>query len=287
MNLQKKKILFFSTCHGSIIRQIMFNNPAFVEKYESFYIANFAFRMKSATPADMNAYAKNLYENIKTSDIIIYQKVNKNHGKWSTDELFKNIKPGCRLILLPNFYNTAFFPLCKLGDYYGSKLFGEETIRDCLSKNKTLDGIILEYKENKLDWHFQERFDDNILRYKNDEEKSDVKIVDFILKYYKDYRLFADELHPSSVLCTYIANQLFDLLQIDGIRFNPFDYKDIDLYFHAYSTPAKLFYDFKWMPNKINDDHYIEIITELYNKWHQNPLSVIDTEIKEKTSYTF
>lgn len=266
-----KNILLYGLCHTDFVNQIMKKNPLYLAKYNNKYLINYTFRLNPQAAPDET------HKQIMVADIIIYQKVNIKYGIWSTNELFKHAKPECQFICIPNIFNTALFPLCKLGNYLGNKVFGLETIKECLTKGDALDEIINKYNENKLDWHYQERFNDNIERALIEEKNADVKYIDFFLKNYKDYQLFKDALHASQPMYIFIANQVLNILDISGPYMDPFEPSQIiDNYFfgHYYSTSADLFYNFKWQTVDANKNsgnaNYIDQIKKLYNELSDN-----------------
>src|SRR6185437_15680441 len=181
----------------------------------------------------------------------------------------KNKSSTCRLIKIPNIYNNAFFPLCKLGEYLGSKLFGEESILQLINQGFNYDQIVTKYNNNEINWKFKERFETLIQRARDDEASSDVKYIDYVIENYHDYPLFNDSIHPTKVLIVYLANQIMDLLRVTGPKENPLDYNIFFEYDNTlnYSTPGTLFYHFNWMKDiKHNDSIYINLIKKICDR---------------------
>lgn len=272
-NMTKIKLLVYSLCQGHQIIDHLKTYPNFEEIYESKCLPNYSFRFYGGD----YGYA---IESIKQADIIIYQPVGIKNGPWSTDELLKNKKPECRLIKIPNIYNNAFFPLCKLGEYMGSKLFGEESIIQLIAQGLNYNQIVVKYNTNQIDWKFKERFEALIQRARDEEASSDIKYVDYIIDNHHDLPLFTDSIHPTKVVIVYLANQVMDLLQVQGLKQDP------KLFAEQFdsanqNTPGTLFYNFKWMANfKHNDSLYINLIKDICN-------GSIDQLKPPSTEYTF
>lgn len=280
--MSKVKILFYGTCHLHKINELMKENSLYTEKYDDVYIPNFHFRIYD------DDYKKDLFgkiiSEINQAQIIVYQPVSEKHGQWSTEFLLKCAKETCRLIRFPNVYNTAFFPLCTLGDYLGTKVFGEETVVDLIKDNYSLDKIIELYKTNQLNWNFENRFKYNISLWQKEESKSEIRYCDFILANYKKYQLFEHALYPTMILYVYLCNQLLDILGVAGIREVPFQYEG-KTYQQLISTPSYLFYKFEYISdtNLLGDNFYIDYISSIYEKYKNTNID----DLNGKAEYDF
>ena len=79
------------------------------------------------------------------------------------------------------------------------------------------------YRENKINFNYQKRWDytNNILQEK--EKNCDVKIVDFIKNNFSKQRLFLLENHPTSIIFINVVNQILKKLEIP-VKINPINY---------------------------------------------------------------
>lgn len=283
---RKQNIFIYSTCHGEYIRQILTLNDVFNSSYNVKFFPNYFFRLPEVNEIEISENVKN--EIIK-ADIIIYQNVSNKYKNWSTDELFKLSKPECKFIRFPYFYNTAFFPLCTLGDYMGSKIFGIETIIENIKNNKSLDEIKVDYMNNKLNWYYRERFNYNIQRGIIEEKLCDVKYIDFFLQHYEEHRLFLYALYPTEIIYIYASDQIMDLLHIGGKRFDPINDKNLINLNQQYtiSTSAAIFFKFKWYNASMcgGDALYLNWIEEYYNKITSKKFS--ENDLINGSSYSF
>ena len=163
------------------------------------------------------------YNLLKDIDIFIYQPINLTYKEYSSDELIKYLNNNCLKIGIPFIYIDSFFPLIKksihgidggniLNDY---KIINEEVILN-LKKNFNNEQIIELYNKNKIYFNYEERFNENILRMREKEKNTDIKIVDFILDNYKNNKIMYMHHHPSKLIFDEIAKHVFKILKIDN-----------------------------------------------------------------------
>ncbi len=272
MNSNQKRFVFlYGLCHLFAIYELMIANSQFVNLYEIKHTNNFIFYQHN--DEKLHDFRHQILADVGKADIIIYQPIANKYGKWATEVILKSASSHCRIFRVPNLYNTAFFPLCRLSPYTDYKLFGDTTIIREIESGQTLEQTLGKYRRNELDWGFKVRMQDYIDRSRQEEEISDVKYIDFILEHYKDHQFFCDSLHPMPILIKHIYNQLIVKLGILGPLLDPLNpsiTKDLQS-----SSPAQDYFKFKWMlSSQSGDTVMIGMINKLYNST-QSPRTIL------------
>ncbi len=216
----KKSVLIIGNCHTGIIKQMLEYNVEFNKQYA---ICNML-------PICMiKETEKKMYKTLlPLVDLVIHQDIRDDN---SIDYIFgetyvkKKIKLSCCYIKMINTYGMGKIYYPYFSNYNDrNKVWngGEYGLFPC--KDLFLDKLINKgyaYQEikNIIDEcnyapEMQQMVDDIFLKYSIREKKCDVKIVDYIKKYYKQKLLFFDIAHPSNdVLCN-IVEQILSLLNI-------------------------------------------------------------------------
>ena len=210
------------------------------------------------------------YNIICSADIFIYQHLDDKHGKISTNNILKILKPECKTISFPYIYNNSFYPVkgpLVIKDSYRSKpcsvIFdNSEIITDLIDKKYNLNEILNLYLENKINFNYQKRWDytNNILQEK--EENCDVKIVDFIKQNFSKQRLFLLENHPTSIIFINVVNQMLEKIKIPKIK--PINYSLDDANLGGlipFDNSSNNFFNYEFDIESKNYQYYKQIIT--------------------------
>jgi hypothetical protein len=211
----------------------------------------------------------------KNCDIFIYQPIDDRYGIYSTNNILKYFKNDCILVSVPFIYMDSLFPLVKKLSVHGIDGGIQENENNILNNNVILnykkiynnEEIINLYKNNKIDFDFQNRFDENIKRMKEKEEKCNIKIVDFILDNYKKNYLFTMHHHPTKIVFDNISKQIYKLLNINNnITENKWNGILSDEYF-PYSRYSINYYKFSYITEEDieADNYYLELIKNIIN----------------------
>lgn len=267
------RIFVYALCHGEQLIKLCRLSPHFAAHFPDIqYRPNYLFRMQDAFARA--ATLPTIQAEFAQADLIVYQKVGDNHGDWSTTNLLQHARPGVTQILLPNFYNTAFFPLCKLGDYLGSKVFGAtealaalQAIEQASPGVDGLPALLQAFHADTIDWQYAQRFTDQLARMRADEAATRFRYVDFFLQHYQTHCLFMDALHPTTVFLAHIANQLLEMFGSPACL-DPFTTVHAELYDRpvaAYlATSARRHFQLQWGSDPApGDAMYVEWLQRL------------------------
>lgn len=231
-------------------------------------------------------------QNIKNADVFIFQFLS-THNTLSTDldfepNIFKYVKPTCKLFGFPPIVQTAFWPL--ISDLEITD--GHEIIHE-LKRSKTLDSIIKMYKNNKIDFKLQERFD----KYENDMKSLEHKysiyqqipinvitVSKFIRDNYQTSRLFLSPNKPSSYIFLHIANEILQMCNFKITISNIFNYrpkwgKSTEIYQDSNYTKTDL--DLKYI-TQTHETTFIKLIPPIYNAITPHSLGCVITVYKDK-----
>jgi hypothetical protein len=244
----EKKLVFFTNCQGKFIYDNYLSTISFFENYETIFIRNYDI---STTDFDI----------ISKADIFIFQPVNNYTVDLGDDKnyLIPKLKKTCIKISFPCLY-TDIFPL-----YYEVGIVGGEIIEKYKTLGFSLDKILEFFDKGKLNFNMQSRFEKSMAYLINREKICNIKVSDFILKNYKDYKLFDTQNHPNGILASYVAKNICHILNInfmDLCIFNEAD-KCVSVKYpdSIYSKKELLF---NYVIND-NSEYYKKMIIEVYN----------------------
>ena len=144
-------------------------------------------------------------------------------------------------------------------------------ITDLIDNKYTLNEILELYKQNKINFNYQKRWDytNNILQEK--EENCDIKIVDFIKQNFSKQRLFLLENHPTSIIFINIVNQILEKLKIPKINSNNYNLNDANLPggMIPFDESSNIFFNYEFNIEPNNVQYYKQIITNIYNFYNK------------------
>ncbi len=224
------KILIFSNCQGGVMKDF------FPKTFEVVQYHNFNYIFDS----HLNSVIE---EHLRSCDYFIYQPLSSVYPVYNTDNLKRYLKPSCKTISFPYIFNDAFTPIYKTpkhdipinGEYSTVDTYKiiykniEPIISLKRDLNLSLEQILDLYDKNKIDFKYQERFDNTIKILQEKEKLTDIKVCDFILDNYKKHKLFNYHTvttdtthcnHPSNYLLLHYMNQIFEIMGLEKINYD-------------------------------------------------------------------
>jgi hypothetical protein len=220
-----KSVVLYANCQGHGIRQILACHPEMSKDYDlhnATVLGNYTY-MNTETDLPIDV--------LKNADLLIYQPISSDRGKYSSQHLKKMLKPGCKTESFVYLYNYSFWETLVFadGDYdigtFGMKYasLNHEPITSLRDAGLSWDEIQNRIINNTLDWKFKERYEktQSVLREK--EAQCSVKVADFIDFYHKDKLLFYSQNHPTMFLLVYVAKQI-----LTNLGYNPHTLPPID-----------------------------------------------------------
>jgi len=191
----RKKIVCFGNCQANHIAKLLRLYLDYSEYTIEYYI-NYG-----------PSYNLDVTERgISDADILIYQPLNKNHGKLSSENIVNCVKKDCTLVTFPYIYNNGVYSL----EYNGKRFTGKESILALLEKNKTKSEILSLYLNGEIDFDLENRFRKSLNIMK--ERVTDIKLIEYIENNYSKYKLFSSCAHPTGKIYDEILIQLNELL---------------------------------------------------------------------------
>lgn len=202
-----KNCLIFGNCQGQVIKYFLSILSNFNDVYNVTAYANWQL-LKDPSCISIP------HDEIVNADLIIYQPLNDVHGCYSTnikksDSFLNLLKPECIRISFPRIHNNAIFPIFHK-KHQNPSMYGY--IKNTINSREEL---LLLYDNNKLDFDFDKRMQDNYIIGKDKESECDIKIIDFIYSSVKTHKLFLTHDHPTSYVFSEITNQLCKILDLD------------------------------------------------------------------------
>jgi len=199
----KKLAVLIGNCHMSGIREIL-KHTDFYEKYTVEQFANWQMiESRNAPPT----------KSLAAADLIIYQPLSDVHGCFSTNPKNPNnmlsvCKPDSIAISIPRIHNNSLWPIFRKHSqkniYYGGHF-----------ADKTLEELLSLYDGGRLDFRFEERYQQNKLLSLEKERDTDVKVFDYIDWNIRKKRMFLTQDHPTTDVFIHCTRQVCDILDIE------------------------------------------------------------------------
>lgn len=154
-----------------------------------------------------NNKMNSLFEN---ADIIVFQPLTDKH--FFSETKIRSYAAKC--IAFPYFFNSgyaslAYAPAAKLNSY--GKLYSEGVLLDLFEKC-SLNDVLKLYKLGKIDFDLERRFKNCLEEMQSREQNCEVKLSDYINKYYRKTLLFVSLNHPTFPIFAEIGNQICNML---------------------------------------------------------------------------
>ncbi len=203
---EKKLCLIYANCQGRAFDTFLRMSAEFQEKYRIEIVNNYIFiQNKHNLPLDT----------FKKADLFIYQPIAAKHGVYATDNLFEYLPPQCVKISFPYIYNDALWPLFEvLGE-----IKGQEVVVSLIESGLSLKEIVDRFCAGKIDFQFERRFSDSMAILRSKEEKTDVKVADFIVSNFRTKKLFLTHNHHTNAIYIHCANQILNILHLPLLHF--------------------------------------------------------------------
>lgn len=215
-------VIVYGNCHTSIISQMLEASPEFIKRYYIYPTE----RIQNITDP------KDLYQDCYSQcDVFIHQSIrlNNRYGEdYASERIIARLKPGCRVIAIPNVYHL---PLCFFPQYHDGPELKIKDVMHCttfffrdsiIDKHlKRVRGLFGLYKRVKADYRDSEYFDNNgivesfnqfIDKVRKREDAWDIKVSQFILDNYQQHQLFYDPNHPTNYYLSYVTDELLKML---------------------------------------------------------------------------
>lgn len=234
--MDKKLAILYGNCHMDVLERYLNSNPKFADEY---YIKRF-FVAHGEVPDE---------NDLSHCNLLIGQDIWDKGGHSSIEQLKSQTKESCLKIVIPNLYGTnLYFPQVEKGaleNYEGFlKHFAEDALgyRENHSEQKNAvknigfldvnlntiwNGLPVEVIKNKIEneiiYNKEDiisRFEREIEKLKNREEKCDIVISDYILEHYQQRQLFYDPCHPIEEVICEKGRRILDFLGIEIIEYD-------------------------------------------------------------------
>lgn len=196
MVILEKYLVFFTNCQGKFIYDNYLSKIDFFNNYKIRFVRNYNIQ-------DID------YDTIYKADIFIYQPVNEYTIDSDLNDnkkyLIPLLKKNCIKIAFPCLY-ADIFPL-----YDEVGIVGGDIIENYKNLGFSLNKILELFDKNELFFNQEKRFNKSLEYLITRETFCNIKVSDFILKYYKDYRLFDTQNHPNGILGSYVAKEICNL----------------------------------------------------------------------------
>lgn len=221
------------------------------------------------TYLDPEQYEINLYSNydkkfttqetidgIANADIVIYQPLSHEHKDLSADKI--STITDAKLISFPYIYNNGIYSL----ETDGTKIIGEDTILALYKDGYTLEEIIKMQQNGQIDFKLKEKFQKSLNIMKEREKDLDIKITDFIEKYYREVQLFLSHNHPTNIVFNEVFKQIVNILDLKIINEKaavpPLCETVAPITIHDKNA-----HGYKWNPYRFHSVHASMVIIEL------------------------
>lgn len=208
-----KRVVMYANCQGAALRDILRCHPTLSKEYDfdsATLIANYVV-LRSGDPFPFT-------EQFATADLLIYQPISSAHRGFSTEEVLKFVKPGCKCISFVYLYNYAFWETLVFadGDYdvgtFGMKYasLNHEPITSLRDQGVPFEQVAQRIRDGTLDWKFKDRYNttQSILREK--EATCTIRVADFIDAEHKDHLLFYTQNHPTMYFLRWVAQRIIE-----------------------------------------------------------------------------
>ncbi len=198
--LQQQKILCFGTCQMQHLTKIL-----------NHYLDGIKYSIKYITSYGDSFSTQEVYKNMESADIIIYQALSEKKSKTLNNKKIQELFHLKTLISIPFLKVYGIYPL----EYSSGFIFGEKSILYLLDKGIKKEKIYTLFKEGLIDFDMENRFNNSFYQMNIFHPNTTIKLSNFIKNNYKNKKLFNSYSHPSNILYNEILRQLNKILNID------------------------------------------------------------------------
>lgn len=214
---RKKIVVVYGNCHVTTITEVLSQCEQFMKEYEIYPIKRIC-EIKSDDYFNQPVF--------RYCDVFIHQSIqlhNRYGEKFASENIIKLLNDNCKVISIPNVYHL---PMCFFPQYSPDKeLVNRKKVtiffRDNLIDNYFLSGLcvreIQEHYMSELAFSSDKIKEDYAVflkKVKEREREWDIKVSDFIERYYRETQLFYDPNHPTPFFLKYIAKECLNLLEV-------------------------------------------------------------------------
>lgn len=283
------KIILYGNCQADALRIVLRQQ---IPEKDMTCIQNYHMIAKKS-PVDK--------EVLRNTDVFIYQPIHSKHGKYSTDvtvdeNMLSHLPDHCLKISFPYIYNSGLWPLIaprgcdwfekdfcdtksnNLDDAHPKNWINMNVITDLKKSGATLDDVLDLYKNKKIDWKFESRFQGNIDEMLRREQTCDLSVGEFIKTNIKKQKVMVTHNHPTAVVFKHMADQVLNKLNIDNeVNLDEVRYPRPKSVIPRNLAPAddqwlhtsyeQDHFKFEYDADCTHDDHYIPHINYIYNNF--------------------
>lgn len=219
--LTRKMAVLHGNCHMDIVKEFLESSVEFNKLY-------FIYDIPRICHNNFNDIPKEILNNC---DVYIHQDIRREnpYGYKLSDEYLKQyIQNDCIDITVPNLFGAGkmFFPqfywnnenmsLNAGADANGLFPHGDMIIDKAIESGMTDDQIVGRMDEDVIASSIiRENFEKECAKLQKREQNWDIKCLDFIIKNYKQHKLFYDQGHPTNFLMKYIVEKILEILSIE------------------------------------------------------------------------
>lgn len=216
----KKMVVLNANCYGSQIKKYLMQSQQFCENFY-FYPVPQIFENKNHSIS---------VSVMQRCDVFLHQDIRKNNKfgyKLSDDYLLPFLKEGALNITIPNLvgFGLAFYPQ-NIPENPRSRSypntsgglfpFADIVIDDLCREGKTVADIVDRCRNGKRfsKCELEEKLNKKFEQYKLREEKWDIKILDYIMDWHRNVKVFYDGSHPANFIIRKICEDILFKLGI-------------------------------------------------------------------------
>jgi len=212
-----KEVLVYTNCQGDEIKKYLERSASFNLEYRITSVFKPHLyndpELERGGIIQTKSLPSELLSNLRTADVFINQPFSLRRGIFSTDgenSITRYLKSDCKIITFPSLY-ADIFPVYKEGKYTK----GLKNIEDLLLSGNTKDEILQIFKNGLVNFHLGDRLNFSLDFMIKKEAWCNIKASDFIRDNIKKHRLFDTQNHPTEILMSFIANEIFERIGID------------------------------------------------------------------------
>lgn len=230
-DIGKKYAIIHGNCHCSVVREYLKSSELFSKEYVFLdwpYICERVGDEKVLSICNLF-----IYQDVRTDNKFGYY--------MSSEYLLSKLSPECIRIGIPNLYGfpKAFYYKRyelsvgkKLGIFDNPFFYKDNVIDECMMEKVDFESIMKAVDEEDVNdreeimrqWH------DDIEKWRQREEKLDIKVLDYILENYQKYQLFYDVGHPTNRVLRVISNRVLDYLAIKDSVKDILEWFELDMF---------------------------------------------------------
>jgi hypothetical protein len=228
-----KNLVVFMDCHGMEITTYLTYNKRFVNDFNIKQVSLNEYVVPGACWFNNKELANEHIRIIKNADVLILQVIEKDRDFLNNSEVIKYCKSDCKIIKIPHYRNSIYEYRCIENIKNKYHLLNNWNLPNKIKNINNIDetkkiiqneiDIMNNFPYDKDDMLKQMNF--NVDEFKQCDNLSDIKMLDYYKNNYKKYRLFMGRCYPSSRFFFELTNKLLITL-----NYNPTN-KFIDTYF--------------------------------------------------------